>query len=40
VEELIGEYLSRGYTPGAARRAARLEVGSLTATQEEVRDNG
>lgn len=39
-DEAIAAYAARGFTPDEARRAARLEVGRMTAAHEEVRSHG
>ncbi|HEY8063013.1 MAG TPA: ABC transporter permease, partial [Gemmatimonadales bacterium] len=40
VDEATTAGIARGLSPGAARRAAQLEVGNLTAVREEVRTYG
>ncbi|MHB1326619.1 MAG: ADOP family duplicated permease [Gemmatimonadales bacterium] len=40
LEQATAEHLARGSSPEAARRAARLEVGSLAAATEELRSYG
>ena len=40
VDEMTREGIARGLSPEAARRRARLEVGSPLATREQVRDYG
>jgi hypothetical protein len=40
VEQATAAWLERGLGPAEARRAARLEVGNLTALREEVREYG
>ncbi len=40
LEQATAEHLARGLSPEAARRAARLELGSVTATTEELRSYG
>ena len=39
-EQATAEHLARGLSPEAARRAARLELGSVTAATEELRSYG
>jgi putative ABC transport system permease protein len=39
-DEATAEYVSRGLSPAEARRAARLELGSVTTVSERVRDYG
>jgi Acidobacterial duplicated orphan permease len=39
-DETVAAYAVRGYTPDEARRAARLEVGNMTAVHEQVRSYG
>jgi putative ABC transport system permease protein len=39
-DEAAAEYVSRGMSPAEARRAARLEWGSVTTVSERVRDYG
>ncbi|HYC32304.1 MAG TPA: ABC transporter permease [Gemmatimonadales bacterium] len=39
-DQAVAAHLARGLSPEAAHRAARLELGSLTATREEVRSFG
>ncbi|MEO8452809.1 MAG: ABC transporter permease [Gemmatimonadota bacterium] len=40
LEQASAAHVARGLTPEAARRAARLEVGSPTAVRQEVRSSG
>lgn len=40
LEQAIQENLAAGMTPGAAERAARIRIGSVEATKEEVRAGG
>lgn len=39
-DQAVATNAVRGYSPGEARRAARLEVGNMTATHEHVRSYG
>src|SRR5687768_1985397 len=39
-DEATAEYVSRGLSPAEARRAARVELGSVTGVSERVRDYG
>ena len=39
-DEATAEYVSRGLSPADARRAARLDLGSVTTVSERVRDYG
>jgi predicted permease len=40
LEEATAGYIAQGLSPGDARRAARLEIGSLTVVREQVRGYG
>jgi putative ABC transport system permease protein len=40
LDESTREHLERGLSPDAAHRAARVEIGSLTAAREQVRSSG
>src|SRR5260370_40403797 len=40
VEQSTAAHISRGLSPEEARRAARLEIGNLTAVREQARASG
>jgi predicted permease len=40
LDEAVAAYEARGYSPAEARRAAMMEIGSMTAVREQVRDYG
>jgi len=40
LEQSTAEFISRGYSPEEARRAARIQMGSMTSAKEQVRSYG
>lgn len=40
LEQTVAAYVARGLSPEAARRAARADIGNITAVREQVRDHG